>query len=1049
MQPAAGEQKKLGGVQGLEPEPVRVRLLGGFRVAVGSRTIGEKQWRLRKAANLVKLLALEPLHRLHREQVMELLWPELSVEAAANNLYRTLHFARKAFDAAPTSRRYMELRNEQLSLCPGGQLWVDVEAFKETAKEARRSREPAAYRAAIELYVGELLPEDRYEEWAEDRRRELRETYLALLAELAGLYERRGEYESAVEILRLLLSEEPLREEAHAGLMRIHALSGRRRQALERYELLSEVLRRELGMEPAAESRHLYEEILSGKFPPAQDLSPAESRDGRTHNLPAARTSFVGREREMVELKRMLSMTGLLTLTGTGGAGKTRLALEVARELVSVYPDGVWLVELAPLSDPELVAQQLARALGVREEPERQLLETLVEYLRKKKALLLLDNCEHLLDAVANLAGVLLGSCPRLKLLATSREPLGVASEATWAVPSLSVPGADYLPDPDNLARYESVRLFVDRTSAKLVAFALTPENARAVAEVCQKLDGVPLAIELAAARMAILTADQIAQRLDRTLGILTGGSRTVEPRHRTLRAALDWSYELLSEPERKLFGRLSVFAGGFTLEAVEAVGPGDGIEESEVLELFLMLVDKSLVVAEPDGEDSFRYGMLEPVRQYAREKLEVSSQAEQTLQRHAEYFLAFAEKAEPELNGPDQAAWLERLEREHDNLRAARRWLHESGQKEAGLRLAGALLRLWSTHGHLEEGQRWFEEALAIGDDSPSLARAKALNGAGGLAWQRGDLQRARAYLEQSLAVSQQLGDKPGMARALTNLANGISALGDHARAKELLERCLALDRELDDKRGIAYSLGGLGDIAFLQGEFAQAGEYYQQSLELHRKLGDKRSVALTLHNLGAVARGRGELQKAEAFYEQSLAVTREVDDRWLTVILLLGIGCLLASRNRTERAARVLGAAERHRSEIGFEFESSALADYDRAVERARAELGDQAFQAAWNLGRTMTLDEAADHALSKREKPDLTTGRSSDPQPAVLTRREREVAALIAQGLTNRQIAQELHLSKRTVDTHVTKILHKLGLHSRAHISDWVTQQQLPEQ
>jgi hypothetical protein len=366
------------------------------------------------------------------------------------------------------------------------------------------------------------------------------------------------------------LSEEPIREEAHAGLMRVHALSGRRRQALEQYELLSEILRRELGMEPAAEIRRLYEEILSDKFPPAQDLSPAEPQDGRTHNLPDARSSFVGRVREMVELKRLLSMTGLLTLTGAGGAGKTRLALEVARELVSVYPDGVWLVELAPLSDPELVVQQLVRALSVREEPERPIIETLTDTLRKKKALVVVDNCEHLVDAAASVAGVLLGSCPRLKILATSRKPLGVASEALWAVPSLSVPGADHLQDTDNLARYESVRLFVDRARAKLAAFALTPENARVIAEICRKLDGVPLAIELAAARMDILTADQIAQRLDRALRLLTDGSRAVEPRHRTLRAALDWSYELLSEPERRLFGRLyRLFArwpGGYCL---------------------------------------------------------------------------------------------------------------------------------------------------------------------------------------------------------------------------------------------------------------------------------------------------------------------------------------------------------------------------------------------------------------------------------------------------------------------------------------------------
>jgi predicted ATPase/DNA-binding SARP family transcriptional activator/DNA-binding CsgD family transcriptional regulator len=1049
---------------------VRVWLFGGFRVSVGSRTIDENQWRLRKASGLIKLLALSPGHRLHRERVMDLLWPDLDPRAAANNLNQVLHHARQTLVPAnaPGASRHLLLRGEQLALCPDGPLWVDVEAFQKASTVARRAREPAAYRAAIDLYAGELLPEDRFEEWTESHRQELRRTFLSLLVELAGLYEERGEEEPAAQALQRALAEEPTNEQAHVGLMRLYALSGRSGEALRQYVRLSEALSRELGAEPSASTRALSEEIASGRFPaaPTQPAgSPTEETAGGgegTHNLPATRTSFVNRERERVELKRELAMTRLLTLTGAGGTGKTRLAQEVARDLVGAYPDGVWLVQLAGLSEPELVGHVVAATLGVREQPGRPLSATLAEDLRTKNLLLVLDNCEHLIEAVAGLTDELLGACPKLWILATSREPLRVPGEVVRRVPSLPVPEPK---DPalltkGGLARFAVTRLFLERAPAWEEDPAFSGGSVQAVARVCRRLEGIPLAIELAAARTATLSVEQIDERLEDSLKLLTTGFRTADPRHRTLRATLDWGYDLLSEAERVLFRRLSVFAGGWTLEAAEAVGSGDGVGEGEVLDPFSRLVDKSLVAVEEGERGVMRYTMLEPVRQYARERLRESAEEDAVQRRHAGFFLALAEEAEPELSGPDQEEWLRRLGREHANLRAVLSWaLEPAGREprehrtELGLRLAGTLGRFWAVYG-LGEGRRWLEKGLAKGRVAPKPNLGKALYEAGWIALWHGDSDRALALLEEALTLFRELGDRPGVATSVTKLGAALLHRGDMEGAAVLREDAEALRGEPLDRWTLAELTTFLGMAALYEGDHEGSVALAREALAIYRELGDRQGIVRCYVGLGLTELARGDHERAALQFEETLRLLRSVGEKLGIAYALFGLAGAEAARAQPGRAARLWGAAEALREEMGVALSHWDLYgyDYEGRVSAARTMLGDEgAWEEAWAEGRAMTPDQAVEYALGA-EEPAPPTALTPRKPPLVeapddpLTGREREVAILVGQGLTDRQISSELHLSERTVHNHVRNILSKLGLRSRAQIAAWAARRGL---
>jgi predicted ATPase/DNA-binding CsgD family transcriptional regulator len=751
----------------------------------------------------------------------------------------------------------------------------------------------------------------------------------------------------------------------------------------------------------------------------------------------------VGREQAMLEIERELASTRLLTLTGVGGSGKTRLALEVVRELLEVYPDGAWLVELASLTEWDLVPQVVAAALGLREQPGLPFTDALVDFLRSKRMLLVLDNCEHLIEDCAQLVDALLDSCEHLRILATSREALRVAGEVNWTVHSLAVPDAGDLPDPEGLAGYEAVRLFVQRARSRSPEFVLTQENARAVADICRELDGIPLAIELAAARLAVLSVKQIAERLNDSLGLLTMGDRTRALRQRTLRAALAWSHELLSEPERELFGRLSVFAGGWTLEAAEHVGTGEPVEAGEVLELLTALVEKSLVVAEGSGAGELRYRMLEPVRQYALERLEEGGRTEEARRRHAAFFVSLAEEARPKLRAAPQVEWLERLEKENANLRGALSWALSANDAPTAAGLGWGMWPFWWIRNRPNEGWRWMKQILRRKDALALPLRIQAIVAAEAMAYGQGDAEAVARYAGELMGLSREVGGS-AFAESFAHGGLGLVATlqGDFERATRHLEEGLPLFREAGEDGLAAQSHTWLGTVLLLRDDHEGARRRFEEGLALGRGIGDRLSVCYALFNLAQLALATSDYDAAFRRLAEGIAPSEELGDLGNVAYILEGLGVVAGARGSALRAARLLGASEGLISAIGLRGHTSYRPDralYERIEAEARARLDEAAFEAAKEAGRAMSPGRAVEYALEEPATPDgditTTTPSSSSKHPAGLTSRELEVLGLVAEGLTSAQIATELFLSPRTVETHLTSIYHKLGVNSRA--------------
>ena len=611
---------------------------------------------------------------------------------------------------------------------------------------------------------------------------------------------------------------------------------------------------------------------LQSEFPALRAL------DAFPNNLPTQLTSFVGREKEMLEVTQMVKQARLLTLTGSGGTGKTRLSLQVASSILEQFKDGVWLIELAPISEPALVPNTVANVLRLRVEDSRPLMDVVVDWLSGKETLFILDNCEHLIDACAHFANTILQHCRGARILASSREALGVAGEATYRVPSLPTPNEPL--DIQQLETFDSVKLFIQRATLTQPTFQLTDENASFVAQICSRLDGIPLAIELAAARVRALSVEQIAARLDDRFRLLTGGSRTALPRQQTLRALIDWSYQLLSEEERLLFRRLAVFVGGWTLDAAESVC-GEERSGFDVLELLTHLVDKSLINVEHSGGES-RYHRLETIRQYAREKLFDTDEVALLRDKHLAYFVGLAEHADVELQGRAQKQWLTRLEAEHDNLRAALEWSLKS-QPEAGLRIAAALREFWDTHGHLTEARKWLETMLdAKKDFTPTHLRVKARFAAMWFAARQSDIEGWKAHCDEGLALAGSLDDAWGMAQGL--VSHGLFKEyfeNDIESAESFYRRALEHGRRLNDKLLVGQLLGPLAGCALKRYEYARAKEIYGESLSLFHEAENTKEIAGAYGNLAEVALSRRDYESARASAEESLALYRELDDK------------------------------------------------------------------------------------------------------------------------------------------------------------------------
>ena len=661
---------------------------------------------------------------------------------------------------------------------------------------------------------------------------------------------------------------------------------------------------------------HLYQLLipgLPGSFPPPKTL------DVVSNNLPIQQTSFIGREREIEEVKRLMNTSRLVTLMGPGGAGKSRLSMQVAADLIEGFKHGAWLVELAPLRDPTLVVQTIASTLGVREVAGRALLDSLIDYLQPRTLLLVVDNCEHLVESCALTLGALLRVCPNLRVLATSRDALGVAGEATYRIPPLARPDARRRHSVEELAQFEAVRLFVERAVQSDPLFALSESNASPVARITQRLDGIPLAIELAAAQANALTAMEIDARLNDRFLVLAGG-RSKLPHHQTLRATIDWSYDLLGDTERPLFRRLSVFSGGFPLDAAEEICPGGEIDVVDLLDLLTHLVDKSLVVAEGlNGE--VRYRMLETVRQYGQEKLVESEEAESLRGRHMAWFLELAEQNEPRLRGPEQIQALEVLEREVDNLRAALQWGRTLGEGgDGGMRLAAALARFWLLRGYLSEGRAWLDEALAAPADGFPLAHARALYAAVALSFAQGEYAHSWIRAEEALSTFRQERDSAGMALTLNVMGNVCRNRGDYEQAEQLLTESAEIGRHLSSKWSLAESLNLLGLVARRRGDHVQALTFFTESLALWREIGDKWGLASSLGHLGVVARYQRDYPRSRVLHEESLALRRELGDKFDMASSMISLGTVALEQEDYDRAHDLFTEALELGRELGY---------------------------------------------------------------------------------------------------------------------------------
>jgi predicted ATPase/DNA-binding SARP family transcriptional activator len=999
---------------GSAPQALEIRVLGPFSVAVDGTLVPAERWQRLQAKTLVKLLALAPNHRLHREVLMDMLWPDAAPALAANNLNKVIHSARRSLEPAlargPDSV-FIVTREHQICLEAPGRLSVDAAAFEQLAAEGLATQDPARLEAALELYRGEPLEEDRYDERFERHRSRLRAVYIDVLRALAALLGASGELDRSVALLQILVEQEPLDEPAVRRLMSGLAAAGRRNQVAHIYEAFRGRLREALGVEPEAETRRLLDRIF-GTEPPTlasrvdERASTGAGASARGANTVRRLTRFIGRENSVASVSDLVQNERLVTLTGTGGIGKTRLALEVCQAVADAYPGGVWIIELASLEDPALVDATVAAALELPSRRDATLAEAVLATIGEHRALLLFDNCEHVVASTAAVIAELLAAAVHIHVLATSREALGVEGETVWRVLPMTLPTPASPPAPAELSDFEATALFLDRLRLRDPAFPLTHANADAIARLCHRLDGLPLAIEIAAASAATLGLDQVAGRLDRILTLEKGVRSPAPRRHRTLKALMDWSYELLAPEERVLLRRLSVFAGGFTLEAAEGVCAGEGLAARDVPALLARLVERSLVSSDVHGEQA-RFGLLETVRLYADEKCSVEDDRERLRRSHARWYAAFAEEAEPELRGQHRRFALARLDAERDNLWTALRWglSDPAGEPGTSVRLC-AVLWLWMQRTQLNEGRAWLEAALAASGGAPPGIRAGVLHGLGNYCQLQGDLDRSAELLEESVGLWRRTGDRSGLVRSLQTLGAISAVRGEYDRAHHLqleaAELCHTLDdsfcaaqvsfargvlaiyaEEFGDARGFledalagyrALDMRGnemaavhnLAEIALLTGELDAAERLAHESLDLSRRYGEQFVAAHSIRVLGDVAARRGAVADARDLLRQAMDLHRAQRDRLGMIHVLESLARLTSDEGAFDEALRMLGAAESARDRHGLRVHPYERTILDGWAREASRRVGPDLARAARERGRSMALETAVHAAF-----------------------------------------------------------------------------------
>jgi predicted ATPase/class 3 adenylate cyclase len=705
------------------------------------------------------------------------------------------------------------------------------------------------------------------------------------------------------------------------------------------------------------------------------DFPPLRSLEVLPNNLPAQVTSFVGREREMAEMKRIFPSTRLLTLTGPGGAGKTRLSLQVAADVLDQFPHGVWLVELSTLSDPELIPETMINAIGIREVPDKLPLNTLVDALRSRQLLMVLDNCEHLVADCARIVSTLLRGCPQVKVIASSREALNIEGETIWPLAPLMMPDLRRDQpelDADQIARLEAVQLFVERATAVNPDFRLTPENAPLVARICWRLDGLPLAIELAAARAKLLPLAQILERLDHRFRLLTGGSRSALPRQQTLGALIDWSHELLSEPERILLRRLSVFVAGRTLEMAEAVCGVEGLDSLDVFDLLCSLADKSLLVVETPSHGETRYTMLESIWDYADDKLVQNGEEARFRRRHLDFFVAFAEKAEPHLFAADQKEWLDKLALEHANLNRALRTSEEDpATVELGLRIAGSLSRYWEIRSYLTEGYEQCKRLLELaGESVPPAVRAKTEFCCGRLSWCQDRDEDALRHYRTAQALYETLGMEIKVAQIEAFLGFTERNEGHNEQAKIHFDKARAMGEKLGSERVTNIALSGYSNLLAAEGDLAQARELKERCIAVFEKTGDRWLFGATTGSLGRICFLAGDLKASRRYITESLAITRDLGNNWSVPYAIEAIGDICSQENEVAKAVRLYGAASAHRESLALEFSRTEQVSYGAALERLHQGIAPEEFQEEWKKGRDLGFQAAVDLALGRSE-------------------------------------------------------------------------------